>query len=210
MQYLPKNKIFSYISKYARSNKWNKGRYYSSLLGDEAMREEFSKFVKNLPPENNIGSINLSKNDNTQTAVVCIENPTFMNAMTGKMMLQFDEVTEELTKWRNGKAVFLIGKNNQFCSGGDLKNFMNHLKTPELGALMSCYMHNVMKRFSTLPMSTVAIIEGQTLGGGAEVFVNFLYGYACQFLKHFSFANSVYNFLVKANILKTLNSVKLV
>ena len=130
-----------------------------------------------------------------------------MNAMTGKMMLQFDEVTEELTKWRNGKAVFLIGKNNQFCSGGDLKNFMNHLKTPELGALMSCYMHKVMKRFSTLPMSTVAIIEGQTLGGGAEVFVNFCMVIACQILKHFSFANSVYDLLVKAKILKTLNSV---
>ena len=171
MQNLFKNRILSYISKYAKSNKEVLLlRHYASTT-DQAKREEFSKFVKNLPPENNIGSISLSKNDNTQTAVVCIENPTFKNAMTGKMMLQFDDVTEELSKWKDGKAVFLIGKDNQFCSGGDLKNFMNHLKTPELGTLMSCYMQSVMKRFSTLPMSTVAIIEGQTLGGGAEVLI---------------------------------------
>ena len=168
MQKSAKVRIFNYISNFAKSYKELPQRYYSSST-DVTKREEFYKFVRNLPPENNIGSISLSKNEETHTAVVCIENLTFMNAMTGKMMLDFEEITEDLSKWKNGKAVFLIGKNNQFCSGGDLKNFMNHLKTPELGALMACYMHGVMRKFSSLTLSTVAVIEGQTLGGGAEV-----------------------------------------
>ncbi|XP_066934329.1 ethylmalonyl-CoA decarboxylase-like [Clytia hemisphaerica] len=89
--------------------------------------------------------------------------------MTGKMMLELHEVTQELKQWRHGKLVLLKGKSKQFCSGGDLKNFMNYLKTPELGYMMSCFMHYTMKDFSKLPMSTIALIEGQTLGGGAEI-----------------------------------------
>lgn len=146
--------------------------FYSSFANENAnanenQKEEFHKFVSYLPPENNIGNINLIKHE--ETAVVSIENPSFMNAMTGKMMIELEEITNELSKWKTGKAVFLIGKNNQFCSGGDLKNFMNHLTTPSHGAMMSSYMHWVMRQFSLLEMTTVAIIEGQTLGGGAEI-----------------------------------------
>ena len=152
--------------------------FYSSFANENAnanenQKEEFHKFVSYLPPENNIGNINLIKHE--ETAVVSIENPSFMNAMTGKMMIELEEITNELSKWKTGKAVFLIGKNNQFCSGGDLKNFMNHLTTPSHGAMMSSYMHWVMRQFSLLEMTTVAIIEGQTLGGGAEVVYFFFY-----------------------------------
>ena len=135
-------------------------------------RDEFANFVeKVLPKETQVGNVNLTQDEQNGTAIVCIENPTSLNAMTGRMMLDFEEVTHKLKHWRHGKLVLLKGKNKQFCSGGDLKNFMNHLKTPELGYTMSCFMHKVMQDFSKLPIPTVALIEGQTLGGGAEVLI---------------------------------------
>ena len=140
------------------------------FFSTKILRDEFVNFVeKVLPKETQVGTVKLTLDDHNGTAIVCIDNPNSLNAMTGRMMLDFEEVTQELKHWQNGKLVILMGNNNQFCSGGDLRNFMNHLKTPELGYMMSCFMHRVMNDFWKLPMPSIAIIEGQTLGGGAEV-----------------------------------------
>lgn len=130
---------------------------------------DFEQFVKNVPPYCEEGKILLDFDNEKGIAFIRLDNPKSKNALTGPMMIQLSRITSALEHWRDGKAAVLIGNNNQFCSGGDLKKFMNYLKTPELGYLMSAYMQDLMKRFSELPLLKVAVVQGKTVGGGAEV-----------------------------------------
>jgi Enoyl-CoA hydratase/carnithine racemase len=148
-----------------------KEKYDGSILNNNEIEKTFYNFVKTtIPDECNVGDIDLTIDNASSIAIISMNNPKSLNAMSGQMMIEFNKITKHLsTSWKDGKAIVLTGANNQFCSGGDLKNFMNFLETEKLGYMMSCYMHKVMKDFSMLPMPTVAVIEGQTLGGGAEV-----------------------------------------
>lgn len=104
-------------------------------------------------------------------AVVSLENPKYKNALSGKMMVEMAEIVDILENWHDGKAILLKGVGNTFCSGADLtvaKSILSH----EEGDMMATLMHDTVLRFKCLPLLSVALSEGQCLGGGAEVCVN--------------------------------------
>ena len=86
------------------------------------------------------------------------------------MMLQLSEIVTDLETWSTGRAVILCGANDSFCSGGDLA-LMKAIANPDEGMAMSRFMHNVIKKFCSLPLISVAVVQGQALGGGAELCV---------------------------------------
>lgn len=88
--------------------------------------------------------------------------------LSGKMMLDLRSVVTELESWEMGKGVILVGSQGTFCSGGDLSTVQKIL-TPELGFKMAEYMHETLTRFSQLPMVSLALVQGNALGGGAEL-----------------------------------------
>ncbi|XP_066999689.2 ethylmalonyl-CoA decarboxylase [Anabrus simplex] len=121
------------------------------------------------------GSFDLSIDDNSGIATLCINHYEKRNAISGKMMVDLDKAVTRLESWQSGKGVLMYGSNNTFCSGGDL-NFARKTSNPDDGFQMSCFMHSVLNRFEKLPFVTVALIEGSgALGGGAELAV------ACDF-----------------------------
>ena len=89
------------------------------------------------------------------------------------MMVQLAEIVDELQQWSEGKAVILRGVENTFCSGADLAVARNIL-THEGGEMMCTLMHDTVLRFKYLPLISVAVAEGQSLGGGAEASVEHL------------------------------------
>jgi ethylmalonyl-CoA/methylmalonyl-CoA decarboxylase len=106
-------------------------------------------------------------------AVISLANPKNRNALSGKMMVQLAEIVDELQQWSEGKAVILRGVENTFCSGADLVVARNIL-THEEGEMMCTLMHDTVLRFKYLPLISVAVAEGQSLGGGAEASVEHL------------------------------------
>lgn len=74
-------------------------------------------------------------------------------------MVDMHDVVQELETWTEGKGIVLKGKNNNFCSGGDL-DFVKQINTPEEGFMMSTFMHHVLNKFQRLPMISIALIEG--------------------------------------------------
>lgn len=86
-------------------------------------------------------------------------------------MVQLRECVLSLETWKEGKAVILCGKGTNFCSGGDL-NFVRATNTPQHGLDMSVWMQDVLKRLKKLPLISVCIVQGPTLGGGAELSVS--------------------------------------
>lgn len=115
------------------------------------------------------GDIILKKNSNNGVAVMTIDNIRRKNALTGYMMVRLKQVVDELATWKEGKAVIMRGKEDTFCSGGDLSAVMKEIGTPEEGRMMCEHMQETLTRFMELPLISVAGLNGRALGGGAEL-----------------------------------------
>ncbi|CAH1953471.1 unnamed protein product [Acanthoscelides obtectus] len=117
------------------------------------------------------GEVMLSKEYwNEGIAVIYLNHPEKKNAMSGKMIVDLRKCVAELESFKDGKAVILTSKGDNFCSGGDL-DFVRASGTPQGGFFMSTIMHNTLKRFRNLPLTSVSLVHGPTLGGGAELSV---------------------------------------
>jgi len=55
-----------------------------------------------------------------------------------------------------------------FCSGGDLTT-VPHIATHEGGYKIRLIMQNNLSRLQSLPLITLAVVQGRALGGGAEL-----------------------------------------
>lgn len=84
------------------------------------------------------------------------------------MMVQLEDVVTDLECWAKGKAVVLHGAGGSLCSGGDLKTVIA-IMDPVKGGRMSAHMQKTLNRLYCLPLLSVAIVQGHTLGGGAEL-----------------------------------------
>lgn len=134
--------------------------YYSNALSLSEIKKEFSKYPG--------GEVNLSQDNETGIAYICLNNPDKRNALTGKMMVQLSEIVTHLEEWKNGKALILYSNGDTFCSGADLTTVRN-INNSEGGMHMSYFMHDTLYRLSMLPLVSVALIQGKALGGGAEL-----------------------------------------
>ncbi|CAL1532160.1 unnamed protein product [Lymnaea stagnalis] len=122
------------------------------------IRNELAKFEG--------GSVDLDLDDETGLAILTLNNPRRMNSMTGKMMVDLADCVSELTKWSHGKGLILKGQGGNFCTGGDL-TFVK--KALHYGGEMAAYQHDTLTRLLNLPLISVALVQGHTLGGGAEL-----------------------------------------
>ncbi|XP_042309118.1 ethylmalonyl-CoA decarboxylase isoform X2 [Sceloporus undulatus] len=113
------------------------------------------------------GSVDLSKEDDG-IGILTLNNPRFMNAFTGTMMIELQQQIAELENWKDGKGLIVHGTENTFCSGSDL-NAVRALSSPQDGMNMCMFMQNILTRLMRLPLITVALIQGKALGGGAEL-----------------------------------------
>lgn len=83
-----------------------------------------------------------------------------MTTVLGKMMIDLDEIVDKLDSYSaEYKGVILYGADGNFCAGGDLK-MTKQTHNPDIGYAMATYMGHVLEKFKSLPMITVAYIDG--------------------------------------------------
>lgn len=157
--------------KFSLSYSFPFGCRFSSTASSNTEEKQYGEFIAKLPSYVG-GNVELELNNVNGVAVIKIDNPKSRNALTGYMITKLNDIVDQLHFWKEGKAVVMLGTKDQFCSGGDLRYFMNHMKTSQHGSFMCRYMQDLMMRFTNLPLLTVAAIQGNTLGGGAEVCVS--------------------------------------
>ena len=133
------------------------------------------------------GRLELRKDNTTGIAELCINSFERRNALSGTMMSQLADIITDLEQWTQvliclslfyyyshlilsvkGKALIIYGANGFFSSGGDL-NTVRHIDNSEGGRRMAVLMHNNFSRLQSLPLLSVALVEGKALGGGAEL-----------------------------------------
>ena len=120
--------------------------------------------TKNLP---NTKIIILEVDNNWLT--IWLNTPENRNALTDKMIDDFNSVFKVLNNTRDIRGVTIRGKNNVFCAGGDLKG-MNKVfdsKNPIEDAIeLSTRVGHFFKSINSLPQVTIMIIEGVAMAGG--------------------------------------------
>ncbi|CAG5128454.1 unnamed protein product [Candidula unifasciata] len=123
-----------------------------------AIRRELDKFEG--------GTVDLKMDEQSGVAVMTLNNPLRLNSMTGRMMVDMADCITRLENWPSGKGLILTGTGGNFCSGGDL-TFVR--KALHYGAEMAAFQHDALTRLLNLPLISVALLQGHTLGGGAEL-----------------------------------------
>ncbi|CAM9536332.1 unnamed protein product [Pylaiella littoralis] len=130
----------------------------------EALRD-FKDRLRPLGP----GRVDLCLDDSSGLATLVLDNHDMRNALSGKMMVHLADAVDDLEKWESGVALILHGEGGNFCAGADLSLAREHLVTGADGRLMCALMTDTLTRLKSLPLISVAAVDGAAIGGGAEL-----------------------------------------
>lgn len=91
------------------------------------------------------------------------------NAVNDEVMDGLQEVITYIKKHQDVRFLVITGAGEKsFCSGGDLSVF-HALETEEQAFGMLSKMADIMYELATLPVPTIALVNGAAVGGGCEI-----------------------------------------
>ena len=115
----------------------------------------------------NDGTVHLSIR--AGVASVVFDRPAARNAMTWAMYERLNQICEQLTSDTSVRVVTFRGAGGQaFVAGTDIEQFTT-FKSGEDGVAYEKQIDQCIARLESLPMPTVAVIEGWTIGGGLAI-----------------------------------------
>lgn len=98
-----------------------------------------------------------------------IDRPERRNAINDDVMRGFREVMDYVYAHPSVRFLVITGAGDRaFCSGGDLSEF-HALTTAEEASSMLSKMAELLYEWATLPVPTIALINGAAVGGGCEI-----------------------------------------
>ena len=102
-------------------------------------------------------------------ASVVFDRPAARNAMTWAMYERLNQICEQLTSDTSVRVVSFRGAGGQaFVAGTDIEQFTT-FSSGEDGVAYEKQIDQCIARLESLPMPTVAVIEGWTIGGGLAI-----------------------------------------
>lgn len=101
-----------------------------------------------------------------------IVRPETMNAINFELMDELERLLDDLEKDDEIRLFILTGSDNNFISGGDLREF-HQIEDVDGAKKMSARMISILNRIEQLNCWTLAAINGQTYGGGWEMMLYF-------------------------------------
>src|SRR5712691_3901140 len=104
---------------------------------------------------------------------VMLNRPEARNALSREMVQELLAIVELLEGATDIAAVILRGAGGTFSAGGDIKGFMDQIKSPPPAAgetdpiaIANRRFGAFLTRFDRLPQTIVTAIEGAAFGGG--------------------------------------------
>ncbi|GAA0460509.1 enoyl-CoA hydratase/isomerase family protein [Alkalibacillus silvisoli] len=115
---------------------------------------------------NNLVKVENSKIE--QTTILTLNRPEKRNAISIELINQLKVIIEKLHQDDETKLVIITGEGSAFCAGGDLNDFHGEIDQEKAHELLS-QMQEVLWQITTLPMPTIAWMNGLARGGGMEL-----------------------------------------
>lgn len=98
-----------------------------------------------------------------------INRPSIHNAINEEVIEGFKQFIHSVKTTETIKLAVITGAGEKtFCSGGDLSVFHN-IKTEKESYVMLANIAKVLYEIATLPIPTIALINGTAVGGGCEI-----------------------------------------
>ena len=107
-------------------------------------------------------------------ATLSIDRPQARNALALQTMAELDEALETVRLERARVLVIRGAGDKAFCAGGDIKE-LEQVRSEEHAAAMAHQMRATLDRIPQLAIPVIAGLNGDALGGGAELAI------ACDF-----------------------------
>src|SRR2546423_2522969 len=101
-------------------------------------------------------------------ATIAIDRPQARNALNLATMRSLGLALDEAESKRARVLVIRGAGDKAFCAGGDLKE-LEHMRSAEQAAQMARTMRTTLDRLNILRMPVLAALNGDALGGGAEL-----------------------------------------
>ena len=100
-------------------------------------------------------------------AIVTIDRPEALNALNSTVITELEQVVAALESDRDVRCLILTGEGRSFVAGADIGE-MSTL-TKEGGEAFGKHGNDVFRAIETLPIPTIAAVNGFALGGGCEL-----------------------------------------
>jgi enoyl-CoA hydratase len=101
-------------------------------------------------------------------ATLSIDRPRARNALALQTMAELDDALDAVSRSRARVLVIRGAGDKAFCAGGDLKE-LEHMRSQADAAGMAKRMRATLDRIPQLAIPVVAGLNGDALGGGAEL-----------------------------------------
>lgn len=102
-------------------------------------------------------------------ARIYFDRPAALNSMTWQMYAQFEDVCDRLVTPGPIRAVVLRGAGGRaFVAGSDIAQF-TQFQSGEDGVAYEHKMDRILDKLSSIPVPTLAVIEGLAVGGGLNI-----------------------------------------
>ena len=106
--------------------------------------------------------------DNAGIVRLTISRPKALNALNTAVLAELERVLSDLQSRDDLRAVLITGAGEKsFVAGADIAEMRD--KTPEQARDFARQALDTFKRLETLPVPTVALVNGFCLGGGCEL-----------------------------------------
>jgi enoyl-CoA hydratase/carnithine racemase len=101
-------------------------------------------------------------------ATVVIDRPQARNALAVRTMVEIDDALTEIQASKARVLVVRGAGDRAFCAGGDLKE-LERMRSADDAAAMAVRMRTTLDRITAMSIPVVAALNGDALGGGAEL-----------------------------------------
>ncbi len=104
-------------------------------------------------------------------AYITINRPEAMNALNETVVAQLDERFTEAEKNPGVTAIVFQGAGKAFVAGADIKYFIQKIKSDRIADIIAFTRkgHELLLRIENSAKSTIAVLDGLSMGGGSEL-----------------------------------------
>jgi enoyl-CoA hydratase/carnithine racemase len=107
-----------------------------------------------------------------KAGLITLNRPEQLNPIDGAVLAALDSAVSTLTADAQVRALLITGAGRAFSAGGDLEAYLELQRDPVRFPAFVEELHRVFGRLRSVPVPTIALVNGVTAAGGLELLLN--------------------------------------